>query len=336
MTKKKILMLIGSVCLAVMLALPLVAGCAAPTPTPTPEFPERDIRVICPWGAGGGTDAITRNTAYLGEMYLPVDIFVENIVGGASGVGISTVMAADPDGYTLCTMTYDSIVTVPLKELVPGYDLDRLVFICRMTTESRGVVVSDKAPWGTLDELIEDAKKRPGEIKASVDVIGGGAHLGYLKWEEAAGIEFKYIPYPGGAGEQIEALLSGEVDVVGGSGFGDYFPIIDSGDARGLAIFAPARLPKSPDVPTLIELGYDLVHGSFVIVAAPAGTPEEVVKILERAFYKAHHSAEFRDWLAKVGVEASWLDSEATTKWALEFQQGEFALIKMLEEKGLL
>lgn len=325
------------IALALILPMSLVAiGCPVPVEPVPAEFPTRDIRMICPWGAGGGADGITRKTAFLSEEHLGVDIFVENITGGASGIGVMEVMAASPDGYTIGTMTYDSIVTVPLKELVPGYDLERLVFIARMTTESRGVVVRADAPWETLEDLIEDARRRPGEILVAVDGIGTGSHLGFLMWEDAAGIELKHIPYPGGAGEQIEALLAGEVDIVGSTGFGDYFGIIDAGKARGLAIFAPARLPKHPDVPTLIELGYDVVHGSFIVVAAPAGTPPEVVQTLERAFYLAHHSAEFREWLDAVGVEASWLDSQATTRWVMEFQRGEFELIERLEAEGLL
>ena len=332
MNEKKLVAVVAISLLGILLMVGAVPG---------EEYPVKDIRHIIPWSAGGGTDTAMRGFVHYAEKYLPVvkkpvAIYSENLTGAQSGIGVLELMKSKPDGYTVGTLTWDSVITVPYYDLVPGYDLEKLEFICTVTVHATSLVVGQDAPWQTLDEFIADAKKRPGEIKAAVDGIGGGSHLGYLKWEEAAGIELKYIPYPGGAGGQIEALLSGEVDVVGSTGFGDYFPILDSGDARGLAIFAPARLPKNPDVPTMTELGYDVVHGSFVIVAAPAGTPEEVVKILERAFYKAHHSAEFRDWLAKVGVEASWLDSEATTKWALEFQQGEFALIKMLEEQGLL
>lgn len=337
MKRKRLLTLIGSVCLILVLAALLIPGCAKEAAPTTPaKFPTRDIRIVIPWGVGGGTDAICRKSAYLGEMNLPVDIYCENVEGGVSGVGVSQVMTAHPDGYTIGSLTYDSVVTVPLKELVPGYDLNKLAFICRMTTESRGVVVRADAPWQTLDELIEDAKARPGEIREGVDALGSGSHLGFLKFEQAAGVKFKYAPYPGGAGGQKEALLSGELDVVGATGFGDYFPLIDAGEARGLAIFAPARLPRNPDVPTAKELGYDVEHGSFVILAAPAGTPKEVVETLEKAFHIAHQTAEFQDWLAEIGVEASWLDSEATTKFVLEFQRGEFEMVEELRAAGVL
>jgi len=299
------------------------------------EYPERDIRVVVPWGAGGGTDGIVRKITTLAEQELGgASIYVENIEGGVSATGIGQVMSARPDGYTLGALTYDSIVTVPWQGMLPSYKMDKLKLIARVTSEPDAIIVDAGSDYQSLDDLVEAAKADPGQIRIGVQNLGGRVHLTLLQLQNLTETEFKIVSYPGGAAPQKEALLSDEVDVVLTS-LGDFANLIEDGTARGLVEFSDTRNPTY-DVPTSDEAGVDLMNGSFIVMAAPAGTPDDVVAKLEGAYKAAYDSAEFQDWIAKVGVTPNWLGSDEVTQWADDTAQGLFTEMDQLVESGIL
>ena len=299
------------------------------------EYPEKDIRTICPWGEGGGTDAITRMITKIAEKPIPVSIYVENIEGGVSGTGVFEVMKARPDGYTIGTMTYDSIITVPRKELVPGYDLDKLAMICRLTSEADALIVRQDSRFETFEDLVEAAKQEPGQINVAIQNLGNRTHIAMLMLQDELDVEFNLISYTGGAAAQKEALLSGEVEVAITS-LGDFAPLLNANEGRGIVEFSAKRNPKFSEVPTLKELGHDMEIGSFVIVAAPADTPDNVLAKLEEIFDNAYHTDEFLEWLDKVGVTSAWLNSEETTQYVEETQSKYFEIMDMLVEQGII
>ena len=302
------------------------------------EYPNKDIKVVCPWGAGGGVDGITRMITKIAEKYIPASFYVVNVEGGTGSIGAYEVMKSKPDGYTIGSLSYDHIVTVPRhsKEILPEYNLNKLKMICLVTREGGAMVVSNSAKWKNFRDFVEYAKKHPGKVTVALDGFGSGDHLRALTIGDKLGIKMKYLPYPGGAGQKKEALLSGEVDVAMTS-LGDFAPLIQSGQARGLVVMEEERNKAFPDVPTFKEMGYDgLVMGSFVILAAPAGTPDKIIAKLENAFYKAHHSDEFRNWAANVGVVPSWLGSEAVSKMVRDTQTQAFTMLDKLVSEGII
>jgi len=299
------------------------------------EYPEKDIRMICPWGAGGGTDAITRKISLIAEKSLPVSIYVENIEGGMSGTGIFSVMQSNPDGYTLGTLTYDSVITVPWKKLVPGYSLDNLALLCRLTSEADALVVHNDSKFKTFEDLVKAAKENPEGINIGIQELGSRTHIAALQLQEKLGVKFNIISYTGGAGPQKEALLSREVEVILTS-LGDFAPLINAGEARGLVELSGTRNVKFTDVPTLKELGYDLEVGSFIIVAAPAGTTENILSKLEKTFDDAYHTDEFLNWLDEIGVTSAWLGREEVNKWAADTQVEYFEILGNLVEQGII
>lgn len=299
------------------------------------DYPTKDIRMVCPWGAGGGTDAITRKISMITERAFPVSIYVENIEGGMSGTGVYNVMQSKPDGYNLATLTYDSVITVPWKKLVPGYSLDKLELLCRLTSEADALVVHNDSEYQSFEELVEAAKEKPGMINLGIQELGSRTHIAALQLQEIAGIEFNIISYTGGAGPQKEALLSKEVEVILTS-LGDFAPLLDAGDARGLVEFSGSRNVKYSDVPTLKELGYDLEVGSFILVAAPGGTSEDILVQLEKAFDDAYHTDEFLNWLDEVGVTSAWLGREDVNKWISDTQAEYFEILGDLVEQGII
>lgn len=320
---KKILVLVMGLMLIAGLVL---SGCAAE------KYPARDIKCIVGWAAGGGTDTNTRGIANYAQEYLGVEIFVENIKGGSSGIGAYEVMVAEPDGYTIGAFTWDAVVTVPRKDIIKVYDLDKIEWLCTYTAHPLSLAVLTDAPWQTLDDFVADAKSRPGEIKtAGAGSLGGMSHLSALVMGKGCGIELFYIPISGGDAPMREALLGGEVEAavitVGGA-----LPGIQSGDMRFLAIMGAERFPLFPDVPTFKELGYDVVSASFRAMGVPKGTPQDRVDLLVDAFDKAWHNPEYQAWVDTVGGGALWNDSAATAEYIQTIQK---AAIAVAEEFGV-
>ncbi len=299
------------------------------------DYPTEDIRMIVPWGAGGGTDGIVRKLSTIAEKKIGRSIYVENIEGGISATGILQVMKAQPNGYTLGALTYDSIITVPWQGLLPSYKLEKLKLIARVTSEPDALMASTKSPYKTISDLIEAAKKNPGKIKVGIQNTGSRVHLAMLQFQSLTGTTFNLISYPGGAAPQKEAILSGEVDVVVTS-MGDFSSLFESGDVRGLIEFSDKRNPTFPEVPTAKESGIDLQIGSFIVLAAPAGTPDPVIAKIEAAYKGALESDEFQTWVSKIGVSPNWLGSKDVTNWAMETQKTLFGQMKELVKQGIL
>jgi tripartite-type tricarboxylate transporter receptor subunit TctC len=298
------------------------------------EYPTKDIRMICPWDAGGGADGITRTISFFAQQHLPKSIYVENLTGGLTGPAVYEIMTARPNGYTLGSLTYDSVTTVPRKKMIPGYDLKKLAYIANITREGYGLVVRKDAPWKNLAEFVADAKKRPGKIVIGTCGLGGVSHLYLIEFERMTGIKLKYIPYVGSAAEN-EAVMMGEVDAISTS-IGDAYSILEAGKARGLVVAEAQRNPKAPDCATFREEGYDLVRGSFLLIATTAGTPESTLRKLEETFDTGYHNPKFLEWTKKVGVEAAWMNRKETEKFVFETQKKVYKLLDELIAAGVL
>lgn len=301
------------------------------------DFPERDIRVIVPAAAGGGTDAIVRKISNIAEESLPVSMYVENVEGGMTATGLLQLMKARPDGQTVAAITYDSIITIPWKGMLPGFNMDKMRMIARITSEADAITVPENSPYKTLDDLIASAKKEPGSIRVGIQNMGARTHLTVLQLQELTDAEFKIVSYDNSAASQKEALLNGEVDAVVTS-LGDLAPLIESGQARGLVEFSDTQNEGFPNVPPVTETdtGLNLQMGSFIIMVAPARTPDNVIEKLETTYHKAYQSDEFQQWLKKIGVTPAWLGADDVTQWANDTQQQLFNTMDGLVEKGVL
>jgi tripartite-type tricarboxylate transporter receptor subunit TctC len=297
--------------------------------------PNRAIEHIIPWSAGGGTDTAMRGFMKYAEKYVGTEIYNKNITGAQSALGVFNLMMARPDGYTIGTLTWDSVITAPYYGLVENYNLDKLEIICSVTVHPTSLVVRKDAPWKDLKEFIEDAKSRPGEIKVANVGTGGVWHLPMLDAERKMGIKLRHIAYPKGAGPQREALLSGEVDAACMS-IAAAVPALKSGDARILAVMSEEREKSIPDAPTFKEMGYDVVWGSFRVVAVPAGTPKEIIEHLEKAFEKTMNDKEFQAWAKKTALGQKWMGREKVNLFLENTQKSAFQLMDELVKAGVL
>lgn len=301
------------------------------------DFPSRDVRVIVPAAAGGGTDAIVRKISNIAEESLPVAMYVENVEGGMTATGLLQLMKARPDGQTIAAITYDSIITIPWKGMLPGFTMEKMRMIARITSEADAITVSENAPYQTLGDLIAAAKEKPNSIRIGIQNMGARTHLTLLQLQEQTGAKFKIVSYDNSAASQKEALLNGEVDAVVTS-LGDLAPLIESGQARGLVEFSDTQNEGFPDVPpvTDTDTGLDLQVGSFIVMVAPARTPDDIIEKLETTYRKAYESDEFQQWLKQIGVTPAWLGTDEVTQWANDTQQRLFGTMDALVEKGVL
>ena len=291
------LIALALVALGALVARPPSTGEAAAYPDPGLE-----IRHVIPWRAGGGTDTAMRGFMRWFEEEIGVGVVTENVPGGLSSVGLTLVRNAPADGYTLGTMTYDAL-SVQLLGLAP-VDWRRFEPVC-MVTEHPSALIVPTDRWADVAAFEADARANPATIAVGNVGQKGVWHQHAAAMEQAMGVRLRHIPYEGGSGPQIAAILGREVDAIVSSLPGA-MSHVRGGQLRVLALMAPERSPLVPEAPTFAELGHDLEYGSFRMVVAPPGTPEDRLATLEGACRAAAASPEFQEWARAGAVGAAW------------------------------
>jgi len=267
------------------------------------DYPDRAIKLIVPWAAGGDTDLIFRPLAPLLQKYLGQPIVIAN-VGGASGtVGEREASGAAPDGYTLFG-AHDFIHSVYFAGMIDiKYD-STFEPVCMVSATPSVITVGAKTPWKTFKELVEDAKKRPDQIVVGAS-LGSTSQYSIALAAKAAGVSFKYVPYDGTA-KRMNALLGGHIDI-GDSNLTQKGKV-DAGLLRFLANMSEKRTTGLEDVPTLKELGYDVTYSVNRGLMVPKGTPKAVIDKLNDACAKATKEPEFAQAMLLQGTEVYYLD----------------------------
>lgn len=283
-----------------MSAIALVTATAT---TFAADYPDRAIKLIVPWAAGGDTDLIFRPLAPLLQKYLGQPIVIAN-VGGASGtVGEREASGAAPDGYTLFG-AHDFIHSVYFGGMIDiKYDA-AFEPVCMVSSTPSVITVGAKTPWKTFKELVEDAKKRPDQIVVGAS-LGSTSQYSIAIAANAAGVTFKYVPYDGTA-KRMNALLGGHIDV-GDSNLTQKGKV-DAGLLRFLANMSEKRTTGLEDVPTLKELGYNVTYSVNRGMMVPKGTPAAVIAKLNDACAKATKEPEFAKAMLLQGTEVYYLD----------------------------
>ena len=287
-------------------------------------YPERPIKLVVPWAAGGDTDVIYRTFGPLMQKQLGGTIVVAN-VGGASGTkGAREAKAAPADGYTLFAV-HDSIHSTYWTGVA---DVNYTDFepICLVSATPSIVTASPKTPWKDMKALLADAKKRPGQITVGA-TLGSTSHFFPAMIEQAAGIKFKYVSYEGTA-PRMNALLGGHVDLAESNL--TQKGKADAGQLKFLAIAADKRHPEVPDVPTLKELGIDIEYAVNRGLLAPKGTSAEALGKLRSACGTAANDPGFAESLKKHGTLVRYLDHTAYTQFLKKNDAENQALAKEL------
>jgi tripartite-type tricarboxylate transporter receptor subunit TctC len=237
-------------------------------------------------------------------------VVVVNKTGAGGAVGMSFVANSKPDGYTLL-LSLSSISIIPEADKLfgrkPAYTMDQLVPIALVSADPTILVVHAERPWKSVKELVEDAKKRPGEISFSSSGIYGTLHMATEMLSHAAGVKFKHVPY-GGAGPALTAILGGHVDMLA-SGPAVVLPHIKAGKLRPLAGWGAKRVAALPDLPTFKELGYDIEFYIWAGLFAPRGTPDPALRTLREGMRKAVEDPDFKSAMAKLETPVAYLDA---------------------------
>lgn len=279
------------------------------SPARAQGYPARPVTLICPWGAGGGTDATARIVAAVLEKALKQPFNVVNRTGGSGVVGHAAIAGAQPDGYTIGIITVEISMLhwQGLTELTPA----SYTPLGLMNEDPPGIQVNAASPYKTVKELADAIKAAPpGKMKASGTGQGGIWHLALTGWLTAMGLKPDHVAWVpmNGAAPSMQDLASGGLDLVTCS-VPEARAMIDAGKARSLAIMAAERNPAFKDVPTLKEaLGIDYTTGAWRGFAAPKGLPADVAAALTAALKTVNEAPEFREFMANRGFGVRWAD----------------------------
>jgi tripartite-type tricarboxylate transporter receptor subunit TctC len=262
------------------------------------KFPSKPITVIVPFSAGGSTDLLARAVEKIWPKYSPQPMVIVNKPGGGGVVGTEFVVRSKPDGYTLF-LGYGSghDVVMPHLQKMPYDPFKDLVAVSRLSIHSVVICTGAKSDFNSIKDMVAWAKKEGKPITSSVSTKAGAVDISITALGKEAGINIVTVPFAGGA-DAVTTLAGGHV-MIGGGHPSEVMPHIKAGRFKPLAVALPERDPSLPNVQTFKEQGINVyTWGSIKGVAAPAGTPKEVVEYLETTFKKVCEDAEFKKIMA--------------------------------------
>ena len=249
------------------------------------EYPDRPITYTLPFNPGGESDITARLQEPLLEKALGVKVNVTHKPGGGGAVAWGEFQrAAKPDGYQLIGVNIPHIIGQPMLRKNAGYKTDGFDFIMWFHFTPNALIVRADSPFKTLKDFIEYAKAHPKVITVGGSGTYSANHLEMLRLEREAGIKLTYIPHTG-TGPLVPAILGGHLSALMNYSM---LPAQQGKKVRVLGVASEKRVEALPDAPTFKEQGYDIVGGAFRGVAAPLGTPKEVIAKLADAFTKAN------------------------------------------------
>jgi len=280
-------------------------------------YPTRPITIVVPFPPGGIADLTARPLAAAMERLVKQPVVVTNKAGAGGGVGTQSVAIARPDGYMLL-LGLVSISLLPERDLLfgqkPAYTRDQFVGIARLNADPPVLAVNAELPWKSVKELLDDARKRPGEITYASSGIYGASHVPMeMLLQSAGGLKMRHLPTTGG-GPATTAVL-GKHAALWASPPALTLPHVKAGKMRVLATWGGARLAAFPDVPTLKELGYDVEYYLWAGLFTPKGTPPAVVKALRDAVRQSVQDPEFKSAMEKAQTPIAYQDADEFRAW---------------------
>ena len=279
-------------------------------------YPSKTITMVVPFPPGGLADIVGRPVADAMTRNLGQPVVVENKGGAGGGIGMAYVAKAPPDGYTIL-MALSSYSVLPDADNLLGrpqmYSYASLRPIARFTADPTVLAVRADAPWKTVKDFVDDARKRPGAINFGSSGNYGTMHVPMEILKQVANVRMTHIPYTG-AGPAVVALLSGQVDAVA-SGPATVLQHVKAGKLRVLAHWGTTKLDTMPDVPSLKQAGYDAEYAQWSGVFVPAGTPEPVVQRLRDAVRAAANDPKVKQVILNAGSPVLYQDTPDFEKY---------------------
>jgi tripartite-type tricarboxylate transporter receptor subunit TctC len=289
-------------------------------------FPNRPVRLICPWPAGGSTDAVMRAFAESATKLLGQQVLVDNKPGAGGMLGANELVNAKPDGYTLSQLPH-GVFRIPHMQKAQFDTLRDFTWIVCLTGYTFGLVVPADSPFKNIKDFVDYARANPEKLTYGSTGIGTSPHLAVEEFAQRAGIKLTHVPFKGNA-DNMQAVLGGHVMAASdATGWG---PQVDAGKLRLLATYGSKRTKRWPNVPTLDELGYQTVSDSPFGVCGPKGMEAALVRTLHDTFRKTLDDPAVVAALDKFDQPVIYLNTEQYTKFARDTFAAEKATIERL------
>ena len=311
---------------AIAAGLAAAASIALPRIASAQAFPSRPIKLICPWPAGGSTDAVMRSIAESAARALGGQMIIENKAGASGMLGPNELVSAKPDGYTLSQLTI-GVLRLPHMQKMQFDPLKDFTYIACLTGYTFGLVVRSDSPIKTIKDYVNYAKANPGTLTYGSTGNGTTPHLAVEEFASRAGIKLQHIPFKGNA-DGMQALLGGHV--MSHSDATGWGPHVDAGTCRLLATYGSKRTKRWPNAPTLQELGYETVSDSPFGIGAPKGMDPALTKTLHDGFKKTLDDPAVLATFDKYDQSVIYLDTAGYTKFAADNFVKEKAMIERL------
>jgi tripartite-type tricarboxylate transporter receptor subunit TctC len=292
-------------------------------------YPAKAIRILVPTAPGGAGDTLAR---YMGErlgIALRVPVVVENRPGAGGLIGTEVAARAAPDGYTILFGATPTHVLAPLVMRANFDPMRDFIAVFNAAYTTSVLVVNDRMPASTVAELVAYARARPGVLNYASSGVGSANHIDTEVFMDVAGLRLVHIPYRGTA-DGYRALAADEVQLMFGA-VTSALPAITAGKARPLAVLTSARSPMLPQVPTLAEAGLrDVDVRKWQGFLVPAGTPAEIVTLLNATFEKIVREPAVRDWIERQGYEVAGGSAESFARYLVRDEHKWRAVIDRL------
>ena len=291
-------------------------------------WPQKPIQLIVPWPAGGGTDLSVRVLAEEAGQRLGQAVVVINRPGAAGTLVAPLLKAATPDGYTIGQLPLP-VLRHALMNKVAWDPLTDLSPILQVSGTTFGLLVPAQSPWQKVQDLLDWARARPGELMLGSTGMGSTPHLAMEDLLGAQQIQYTHVPFKGTT-DQMLALASG--NIMAGVNSTGFAPWVEQGKLRLLAVFSEQRSTRWPQVPTMKELGFaQAVYHSPWGLVAPTGTPPAVLSQLHDAFKAAMFSSRHLSELQRYDQDVSYLDSTAYRQMLIQSSQRERKLLQRMK-----
>jgi tripartite-type tricarboxylate transporter receptor subunit TctC len=292
-------------------ALPVVALYGLRSVSAQTIWPSRPVTIVVGLAPGGQADIAARPVAQGLTKILGQSVIVDNRTGASGAIAAASVLRSEPDAHTVL-MALSAAVVLPEAERVAGrkplYEMSEFTPVARILADPNLLAVAADSPYSTVKDLVEDAKKRPGEIPYSSSGNFGGIHISMEMFCQSAGIKLQHVPYRGGA-PALTGLIAGDVAVtaLGAAPLKGYF---DSGKLRVLATFGSERHPTFPDAPSFREAGYEnVVFYAWAGLFAPKAVPDAIMNRLRQAVRDVMLDRDTVAIFTRSGSPAAYLDA---------------------------
>jgi len=282
-------------------------------------FPGKPVTMIVPFPPGGLADTVGRPVAEAMSKNLGQPVVIENRGGAGGGIGMAAAAKAPADGYTIL-MALSSYSVLPEADVILGrsqmYSYQSLRPIARITADPTVLAVRADAPWKTVKEFVEDARRNPGKYNFGSSGNYGTMHVPFEILKQVANIHVTHIPYTG-AGPAVVALLGHQVDALA-TGPATVLQHVKGGKIRVLGHWGNGRLQTMPNVPSLKESGYNAEYAQWSGLFVPAGTPEPVVQRLREAARAAANDPHVKQVILNAGSPVMYQDAPEFDKYVKE------------------